>query len=53
MTLSGDPELHASAGRVFVNKVLLGAYAALVRAPGNREAKAATIVRCLPGLGSR
>ncbi|MEU4253348.1 diacylglycerol kinase family protein [Amycolatopsis sp. NPDC026612] len=37
-------------GRVFVNNVSLGAYAAVVRAPGYREAKIATIAQCLPEL---
>jgi diacylglycerol kinase family enzyme len=36
--------------RVFVNHVSLGAYAAVVRAPGYRAAPVATIARCLPGL---
>lgn len=36
--------------RVFVNNVSLGAYAAIVRAPGYREAEVATVVRCLPEL---
>ncbi|WIY00852.1 diacylglycerol kinase family protein [Amycolatopsis mongoliensis] len=37
-------------GRVFVNNVSLGVYAAVVRVPGYREAKVATIARCLPEL---
>ncbi len=43
-------DLGVAGGRVFVNNVSLGAYAALVRAPGYREAKAATIAGCLPDL---
>lgn len=43
-------DLGLAADRVFVNNVSLGAYAALVRAPGYREAKTATVARCLPDL---
>jgi len=43
-------DLGVVGGRVFVNNVSLGAYAAVVRAPGYREAKVATIARCLPDL---
>ncbi|MBP2328609.1 diacylglycerol kinase family enzyme [Kibdelosporangium banguiense] len=37
-------------GRVFVNNVSLGVYAAAVQSPAYRDAKAATVVRQLPDL---
>ncbi|MGW5721626.1 diacylglycerol/lipid kinase family protein [Amycolatopsis sp. NPDC003865] len=43
-------DLGTVGDRVFVNNVSLGAYATVVRAPGYREAKIATIARCLPDL---
>ncbi|GAB3165033.1 hypothetical protein GCM10027258_87360 [Amycolatopsis stemonae] len=43
-------DLGLLGSRVFVNNVSLGVYADLVRAPGYRDARVATIARCLPGL---
>ncbi|ASR35284.1 hypothetical protein BAY61_10075 [Prauserella marina] len=43
-------DLAAVNGRVFVNNASLGVYAALVRSPGYREAKFATVARTLPDL---
>ncbi|MEU3270590.1 diacylglycerol kinase family protein [Saccharomonospora sp. NPDC006951] len=43
-------DLAAVNGRVFVNNASLGVYAALVRSPGYREAKFATLARTLPDL---